>query len=587
MTLAQKFCLTKATPEVVFWLVGGLLFRGVIAFWLAPGFDEAYYYLYSRHLAWSYFDHPVLVALTTGFGPWLTGEISRFTIRLGALILHTGSLWLLYLTSVQLFSMQAGRLTLAIATLIPIFQIGFGTLTLPDSPLIFFWSASLYCAAGEFFPSASADVSPAYAYRPTYRLTLLSVLVGLACLGKYHGFVLGLGLVGFCLTSPRHRCALVSSWAWLGMGLFVITLFPLWFWNSQHDWVSFRFQLSARFVPNPGVEAVATPPNSALSKPAYNLLSTVGIFFAGIAYLFPSMGFPLWWVSMRSLINLSLKGRNSLKSGIKPDKLPSKSIWRLPLSTDVSRARDLTLKQLFILWISLPLTLGFTLLAGIQQVFPTWPMPGFWGLTLLLGQQATGWQQPGIARWLKGSGIAVGSLVLVLLLHVTLGILQKPGQYALMGGLLPPQQDPSTELLDIRQLRRGFSESSRLRRKLQAANFVFTNAYYLGGLIDMALRPLTSVPITCFSNDMRGFNFWWQSEQWLGQDALYITLERFHQMPAVTHEYQTYFSSLTELATIPIYRGGTLTEVFYVYEAKTLLKPYPASIQLGDRHHPR
>ncbi|NEP34790.1 MAG: 4-amino-4-deoxy-L-arabinose transferase, partial [Moorea sp. SIO3B2] len=58
---------------VLGWLLGGLLFRCIIAFWLYPGIDEAYYYVYSLHLDWSYFDHPVLVALTTGFGTWITG----------------------------------------------------------------------------------------------------------------------------------------------------------------------------------------------------------------------------------------------------------------------------------------------------------------------------------------------------------------------------------------------------------------------------------------------------------------------------------------------------------------------------------
>ena len=77
-------------------------------------FDEAYYYLYSLHLDWSYFDHPLLVALTTGFGPWLTGVVSQFTIRLGTLIGYTGSLLLLYLTCRRLFSPKAAYLTLLI-----------------------------------------------------------------------------------------------------------------------------------------------------------------------------------------------------------------------------------------------------------------------------------------------------------------------------------------------------------------------------------------------------------------------------------------------------------------------------------------
>lgn len=535
MQTAQKWLAQKANQSVLFLLVGGLLFRGFIAFWLYPGFDEAYYYLYTLHLDWSYFDHPVLVALTTGFGPWVTGVVSQFTIRLGALILHTGSLLLLYLTSAKLFSIKAARFTLAIATIIPIFQIGFGVLTLPDSPLMFFWSASLCWAAYEFFPDPSPPT-----YSPSYRLSYLGILVGLACLGKYHGFVLGLGLIGFCLTSPRHRSALRSPWAWLGLGLFVVTIFPILFWNMQHDWVSIRFQ-SERGVPRVG----------------YNLLSVGAVFLAEVAYLFPTMGLPLWWVSLRSVLAQTTQ-------------LFSKK--------SITYKGDLQQKQLLILWVSLPLILGFTLIGGYRQILPTWPMPGFWGTTLLLGQQAVTWQQQSrrrVQRWLQGSGIVVGTILLLALLHVTTGTLQKPSQYALMGGFLPPSDDPSTQLIDIQQLRRGFAESPILSAALQNSSFIFTNRNYLSGQIGMALTPLAHTPITCFDIDLRGFAFWSRADQWLGEDALYVTTAPFHRRKDLISSYRTYFSSLQEIGTVPIRRGGAVIEVIYIYQAKTLLKPYP------------
>ena len=578
MQTVQKWLADKANQSVLWLLLGGLLFRSIIAFWLYPGIDETYYYLYSLHLDWSYFDHPVLVALTTGFGPWVTGVVSQFTIRLATLILYTGSLFLLYLTSAQLFGVKAARLTLAIATIIPIFQVGFGVLSLPDTPLIFFWSASLCLAAHEFFrqsaedereiepirggfpsqksyvgakhlgdnssvkpklysPNALPSESLKVSYRPSYRLAILSVLVGLACLGKYHGFILGLGLVGFCLTSPRHRCALLSPWALLGLGLFILTLFPIWFWNMQHDWVSFQFQLSLRFQPG-----------SEETKGGYDLLGVVIAFLAGIGYLFPTMGLPLWWVSLRTLLS----------------------------STN---SEDLAAKQLLILWVSLPLTIGFTLLGGAQPILPTWSMPGFWGLTLLLGYKALSWQQQSrrwVRRWLQGSALFLGSCILLVLLHVTTGTLQKSGQYALLGGFLSVKDDPSTELIDIMQLRRGFKESPILNQALQDSGFVFTNGFYLGGMVGMALSPITTTPITCFGEDVRGFAFWSQPEQWLGKEGLYVTLERFHDLFELTDSYRPYFSSFQEIATVPIRRGGAVTEVFHVYQTGKMLKPYPS-----------
>jgi 4-amino-4-deoxy-L-arabinose transferase-like glycosyltransferase len=556
MQIGQKWLAEKTNQSVFFLLVGGLLFRATIAFWLYPTFDEAYYYLYTLHLDWSYFDHPVFVALTTGFGPWLTGVVSQFTIRLGTLILHTGSLLLLYLTSKKLFSAKAAILTLAIATITPIFQIGFGTLTLPDSPLMFFWSASLYCAACEFFrplctqkhsefkDESDSSNSSNNLYLPSYRLAILGILVGLACLSKYHGFVLGFGLVGFCLTSRRYRSVFYSPWTWLGLGLFIITISPTLLWNIQHNWVSFRFQ-SERAVPKSG----------------YNLLSVAGVCLAGVAYMFPTIGFPLWSVSLRGTLNRTIQ---------------------LFSQKRVTDKKNFQPKQLLILWVSLPLTLGFTLMGGYRQILPAWSMPGFWGITLLLGKQAVIWQQQSprkVRRWLLGSGIAIASILLVVLLHLTAGTLQKPSQYAVMGGFLAPKNDPSTELIDIEQLRRGFAQSPVFRAALQKSSFIFTNRYYIGGPIAMSLKPIANIPITCFDigNDLRGFAFWSKPDEWLGKDALYITTAPFNLRTDLMASYRSYFSSVTEIETIPIRRGGEVINMIYVYQAKTLLKPYPRS----------
>lgn len=531
MQVVQQWLAHRMNQWVVFLLVGGLLVRAAIALWLYPGFDEAYYYAYAINLDWSYFDHPILVALMTGLGPWLTGEVSQFTIRVGTLILYTGALIFLYLTSAQLFSARTATWTLAIATAIPIFQVAFGALTVPDVPLMFFWSAALYVAAVEFFAVPES-------YHPTYRLAIISVLVGLACLGKYHGFILGAGLVGFCLTSPRYRVALISPWMGVGVVLFGLTLSPMLLWNAHYDWVSFRFQS-----------------NRAVPQAEYKLGSVLLTALVGIAYLFPTFGFPLWWTSLKATWD-QFFGRVTYRSAIAP---------------------DLRQKQRFILWMSLPLIVGFTLMGGYQQILPTWPMPGFWSATLLLGYEVTLWHKRSprwVQGWLVGSGAVVASLLLIALLHVSIGIVQKPSKYALFGGFWPIENDPSTQLFDIKQLRRGFAESPRLSAALADASFVFTNHYFLGGQIAMALVPLDQTPITCFCEDLRGFAFWSKPDEWLGQDALYVTSKYFQEDDAIA-QYRPYFRSIELIGEVPIRRGDAVAQTFYVYQAKTLLKPYP------------
>ncbi|MGB3291882.1 MAG: glycosyltransferase family 39 protein [Phormidesmis sp.] len=508
----------KGTEEMrdrLRWLLGGgLLFRGLIAYFLPPGFDEAYYFLYTQHLDWSYFDHPLAVALTTGAGVWLTGVVSPLTIRLGALGLFTGSLWLLYATGRWLFGERAGWLSCVIASLCPLFFLTFGTLTAPDNALIFFWSATLYLCAQEFFPH-----SP---YRPTARLALIGLMVGLVCLSKYHGFLLGLALVCFCLNSSRHRCALRSGWTVLSFLLFGLCLLPVFYWNSRHGWISFQFQLSDRF---------------AAASVGYSLTNLLGVLLAEVGFLFPTLGLPLWWISVKALFTLP-------------------------------RQADQRSKVQFVLWSGLPVAAGFTLLGGWTQIYPAWPAPGLWTLTLLLGQVAAHWKLPEVRRWLKGTGLAVGTLLLFVLTHITLGTLQKSGRYAITGGLISPQQDPSTALIDTQQLRRQFAQSAEFERAIATADFIVTDDLWLSGYIAMALPPSVYRVVTSFTPDPRGHAFWFNPSDWLGKDALLISLTDSQQAIA------PYFQSVTPLLQLTTRRGNVTTQTFFIYRADKLIRPY-------------
>ena len=363
-------------------------------------------------------------------------------------------------------------------------------------------------------------------------------------MGKYHGFVLGLGLVFFCLTSRRHRRALVSPWTALGLALFLVTIFPIWFWNLNHEWISFRFQLGGRFEPYPGE----------IKDTSFKLVGVLVAFASGIGYLFPTLGFPLWWVSLRGLWE---------------------QMWlRLPWGN--REKTILSEKYWLILAVSLPLTLGFTILGGKEAILPTWAMPGFWGLTLLLGERATTWSQRRVYAGLKGTAFFLSTLLLFVLLHMSVGVLQKPSDYSLFGGFVSPKNDPSRELIDVKQLRDSFTQSPMLMEALENSRFIFTNSYYLSGYLGMALQPVVSVPITCFSNDTRAFAFWFQPQNWLGEDGLYITLERFHEMPGISADFSNYFQKFEVINTIPLRRGGAVTDTFYVYRAQNLLQLYPS-----------
>jgi uncharacterized membrane protein YjgN (DUF898 family) len=530
-------------------LLWGFLFRAVCAIYLNIGFDEAYYYLYTQNLNLSYFDHPPLVAFTAGIGIWLTGAVTPFTIRLGGVLLYTGTLIFSYLASKKLFGDRTATLTLAILTTIPIFQIAFGILTLPDNALMFFWAACLWVAAEEFFPSDQTDK-----YQPTYRLAIIGLCVGLAFLGKYHGVLLGGGLVLFCLLSRRHRSALFSVWTLAAIALFAIAISPVLLWNAQHEFASFRFQ-SGRAVPTQG----------------YNLERLLVTILPALGYLFPTFGIPLWWTSFRTAGGLF---KAAAKLG-KRDENNHEQNYEVAIAEDLLRN-----KQLLILCVSMPIFFGFTFMGGFIQILPSWHMPGFFGAALLLGERAAQVQlkRPKFIRnWLWGSGVVILSLMLIGLLHVHLGIAQKGGDAAIAGGFWEAKDDPSTQMIDIEQLRQAFIDSPMLKAELQKSDFVFSNNFFVAGQVAMAIQPLGK-KVTCFDEDLRGFAYWSKTEDFVGKSSLYITSEQFmkdERFPQPLEKYKGYFQSLEKIADIPIKRGGQAVQIFPVYRASPMLKPYP------------
>jgi hypothetical protein len=281
-----------------------------------------------------------------------------------------------------------------------------------------------------------------------------------------------------------------------------------------------------------------------------------------LGYLFPTFGIPIWWTSFRTVgglwqdRNLAIDGEEAL----------AKSLYRS--------------KQLLIACLSMPIFFGFTFMGGFIQILPSWHMPGFFGATLLLGERAAQIQlhRPKYIRnWLWGSGMVILPLLIVGLLHVHLGIVQKGGDAAISGGVWEAKDDPSTQMIDIVQLRQAFVDSPMLKAELEKADFVFSNSFFVAGQVGMAIEPLGK-KVTCFDEDLRGFAYWSKAEDFVGKTSIYITSELFlkdARYPQPLDKYKGYFQSLEKIADVPLKRGGQTVQIFPVYRASPMLKPYP------------
>ncbi|MGX1307357.1 4-amino-4-deoxy-L-arabinose transferase-like glycosyltransferase [Amorphus suaedae] len=206
--------------------------------------DEAYYRLWALAPAWSYYDHPPMVAWWIAAGQAIFGDTTlgiRFftviSVSLGSLgIWRAGAI----LTS---DARIAGRAVVWFnATLL----VGIGAMiATPDVPSAFFWGLAIW-ALLELVHSDDGRWWLA-----------VGLFAGLGLLAKYSGLFLGGGILLWLLVVPGQRKWLASPWLWIG-GILAVALFaPVVMWNADHEWVSFAKQfgrvagnhLDERFIP--------------------------------------------------------------------------------------------------------------------------------------------------------------------------------------------------------------------------------------------------------------------------------------------------------------------------------------------------
>jgi 4-amino-4-deoxy-L-arabinose transferase-like glycosyltransferase len=202
----------------------------LVAGGVALSVDEAHYALYGLHLDWSYFDHPPMVG-------WLQALVlplseSDFALRLWPALLMALAGGLLYRLSRVLFP-QASPWTAFIAVLILqsaiIVQL-LGIALVPEVPLL-------------VFALVSALALWSAVNRQRWRDWLfLGLSLGLAGLSKYTAVTLALSVVLFVLWQRQWRLFLTPK-PWSAALLALVCILPVLYWNSQHDWLSFRYQL--------------------------------------------------------------------------------------------------------------------------------------------------------------------------------------------------------------------------------------------------------------------------------------------------------------------------------------------------------
>jgi 4-amino-4-deoxy-L-arabinose transferase-like glycosyltransferase len=216
------------------WAIGGSIalvaLQGFAAGRLELTFDEAYYTLWSRSLAFGYLDHPPMVALLIRASTELFGG-SELGVRALSLLLVGALPALIALIAWRLFrSAETAALAVLMWIAMPLVLAGAVFVT-PDAPLVLFWTLGL-AALVELWRTGKAPW-----------LFAVGLALGLALQSKFTAFFFAAGVVLTFVTTPSLRRWLISP-ASAGALVIALAVFaPFVAWNAEHGWATFMKQL--------------------------------------------------------------------------------------------------------------------------------------------------------------------------------------------------------------------------------------------------------------------------------------------------------------------------------------------------------
>jgi 4-amino-4-deoxy-L-arabinose transferase-like glycosyltransferase len=231
-------------------------------------FDEAYYWLWSKHLAGGYYDHPPMVALVIRAGTMIGGDTELGVRLVSVLLALPMSYWLARSASILFGGIRVAAIAALFINVTLMAAVGTLIVT-PDAPLLVASSLVLFCLA-KLLESGGG-----------IWWIGVGAAVGAALLSKYTALFFGPAILIWLLVTPRQRRWLLTPWPYLG-GLVAAALFlPVILWNADHQWVSFLKQVTGRahFADfRPAYIAELIPTQFAFATPFVFILGTMGLY---------------------------------------------------------------------------------------------------------------------------------------------------------------------------------------------------------------------------------------------------------------------------------------------------------------------
>jgi membrane-associated phospholipid phosphatase len=187
--------------------------------------DESYQWLWSKHLALSYYSKPPLIAYIQFLGTHLFGD-TEFGVRFFAPVMGalTGLLVLQFFA--REVNARAGFLALLIFQATPLLALGTVVMTI-DAPSVLFWTAAMFSGWRAVQPDGKIS-----------HWCWTGLWMGLGFLSKYTElFQLLSWILFFALWKPS-RIHLRKPGPYLALLINLLCSLPVLIWNAQHDWIT-------------------------------------------------------------------------------------------------------------------------------------------------------------------------------------------------------------------------------------------------------------------------------------------------------------------------------------------------------------
>jgi hypothetical protein len=509
--------LSQARYRTLFWLFLACItaFRLLLIDKFGLGVDESHYLLYSRHLAWGYFDHPPMVAFLAGLTTLLGDSV--FFVRLGPVLCSVISLILLRYLALALYrDERVAFLAMVLLHLMPYQQLLLVGL-LPDATLNVFWCGTLL-AVWHAMQSGRWSL-----------WILTGFLLGGALLSKYHTALLAVCLFGYFITSSDHRYWLKKFQPYAALLIGTAVFMPNIIWNARHDWISYAYQLGhgTGDVLDPGRFLTAIAGQlGAWSPVIFGLLVAVFIVIIRRKKISAADRFAAW-TSMPVFAFFCLAG---LTSRILPH------------------------------WTTVGWWTG-SIVVTAELLRKTHPE----------NQSAARWRRWSLAAGVTGFAMTA-LLYLALFVPITAPVytwardvsLKLNQKFPAIKPLAPFETgfDPGNELFGWRSIARQV-ENIRARMPHPKTTFVFGHRFYSTSQLAVYLEPETVA--TSLYHRYSQYRLWFAAEKYTGWDALFIVELKRHRERA--RRYLPLFERMDpQPEEIEVFRNGRPAHILKVYK---------------------